>query len=125
MTHIDNSKIFHEGSYADETVLVPANTTYKEGTVLGRNADGKLTAYTSDVATSEPIYILAQDVINETASPTEKALVTVFDGGVVNASKLIFVKNADKTAVAVLDKLKRNGFKLERVEELVERTNLA
>ena len=41
MTKIDNSKIFHEGSYADVTLTVPAATTYKPGLVLGRNADGE------------------------------------------------------------------------------------
>ena len=65
MTKIDNSKIFHEGSYADVTLTVPAATTYKPGLVLGRNADGDLTAFDSSVADSTPIYILAQTVVNE------------------------------------------------------------
>ena len=125
MTRIDNSKIFYEGVYADVTVYVPAKTTYKEGTVLGRNASGKLTAFTTDVENSEPLYILGKDLINDTDSAVEMSLVRVFDGGVCDANKLIFVKAADKTTAAVLDALKKNGFKLENVENGISTTTLA
>ena len=133
--HINNSKIFHEGNYADVTVKVAANTTLKEGTVLGRNADGDLVAFTTNnnveagentpAFVTEPIYILAQDVINSTSSAVEKPLIRVFDDGVVDKAGLIFVKTADASDVTVLDALKRNGFKLENVEKVIEQTPLS
>lgn len=134
MTHIDNSKVFHEGTYADVTVKVPANTTYKEGTVLGRNSDGDLVAFSTanNVAatstttgfTTTPLYILAQDLINSTASAVEKNLVRVFDGGVVDINKLIFVNTADASDKTVFDALKENGFRVLNVENLIETTPL-
>lgn len=134
MAHIDNSKVFHEGTYADVTVKVPANTTYKEGTVLGRNSSGDLVAYstannvaatsTTAAFVTEPLYILAQDLINSTASAVEKNLVRVFDGGVVDVNKLIFVKSEDATTKTVLDDLKKNGFRLLNVENLIDETPL-
>ena len=69
MATVDNSKIFHEGTYSDVSVTVPANTTYQAGTVLGRNKDGELVAFSTDnnVAAepgpefnTSPLYILAQ-----------------------------------------------------------------
>lgn len=125
MTHIDNSKIFHEGVYADAKILVPANTTYKIGTVLGRNAEGALTAYTSDVANSTPLYILAQNLTNESSSSTEFELVRVFDSGVVDKAGLIFAKSADATSVKVLDALKTNNFRLIGVDEQTTTSSLA
>lgn len=125
MTHIDNSKIFHNGVYADASVLVPANTTYKIGTVLGRNADGALTGYTSAVEGSTPLYILAQTVTNETASPLTCDLVRVFDSGVVDKNGLIFVNSSDATNDEVLDALKVNNFRLVNVEELTNASALA
>lgn len=125
MTHIDNSKVFHNGVYADASVLVPANTTYKIGTVLGRNADGDLTGYTSAVEGSTPLYILAQTVTNETASPLTCDLVRVFDSGVVDKNGLIFVNSSDATNDEVLDALKVNNFRLVNVEELTNASALA
>lgn len=135
MTHIDNSKIFHNGVYADASVLVPASTTYKIGTVLGRNSDGKLTAFSSDLNvaasegveafTSSPLYILAQTVTNETASPLTCDLVRVFDSGVVDKNGLIFVKSSDATNDEVLDALRVNNFRLVNVEELTNASALA
>ena len=125
MTHIDNSKIFHNGVYADASVLVPANTTYKIGTVLGRNADRALTGYTSAVEGSTPLYILAQTVTNETASPLTCDLVRVFDSGVVDKNGLIFVNSSDATNDEVLDALKVNNFRIVNVEELTNASALA
>ena len=118
MTKIDNSKIFHEGSYADVTLTVPAATTYKPGLVLGRNADGDLTAFDSSVADSTPIYILAQTVVNESDSAEEFTLVRAFEEGVVDAAKLIFAEETDATNEEVLDALKVNGYKLRNVGSL-------
>ena len=121
MTHIDNSKIFHEGVYADVTLTVAANTTLKAGTVLGRNSAGKLVAFTtdnnSDSFKTSPLYILAQTVINEETSEADFDLVRVFDSGVVDKAGLIFIKEADATDVTVLDELKANNFRLVNVEE--------
>lgn len=125
MTHIDNSKIFVEGVFADASVLVPQNTIYREGTVLGRNAEGALTAYTSDVATSTPLYILAVNIANEGESPVTLDNVRVFDSGVVDKNKLIFIKESDGEDVKVLDALKVNNFRLVPVEELTIPSNLA
>lgn len=127
MTHIDNSKIFHEGVYADVTLTVAASTTLKVGTVLGRNSSGKLVAFSTDnnvagTSTTEafktsPLYILAQNVVNESTSSEDFDLVRVFDSGVVDKSGLIFIKKADASDVAVLDALKTNNFRLINVEE--------
>ena len=135
MTHIDNSRIFHEGVYADASVLVPANTTYKVGTVLGRNKAGKLTAFSTDnnvaastgveAFTTSPLYILAQTITNESTSQAETIdLVRVFDSGAVDKAGLIFVKSADASDVKVLDEMKVNNFRLLGVEELTESTPL-
>lgn len=128
MTQIDNSKIFLEGVYADVSVKNAANTTLNPGTVLGRNATGDLVAFSTDnntaEFTTEPLFILANKLVNSTASAETAEAVRVFDGGVVNKDKLIFVKTADATNVVVLDALKRNGFKLELVQELSEATSL-
>jgi len=137
MTQIDNSKIFLEGCYTDVAVTVAAETTYKAGTVLGRNSDGDLVAYSTDLNveadpeeeveafTSEPLYILVNELVN-TDEDYEKTfdMVRVFDGGVVNKAKLVFVKTADASDVATLDFLKKNGIKLANVEELSEATRL-
>lgn len=135
MATVDNSKIFHEGTYSDASVTVPANTTYQAGTVLGRNKDGELVAFSTDnnVAASpgpefntSPLYILAQTLQNTDDSNEEEFdLVRVFETGVVNAAKLIFVKTADATDVKVLDALKANGFRLRNVEELTVKTSLS
>lgn len=125
MTHIDNSKVFHDGVYADASVLVPANTTYKIGTVLGRNGDGALTAYSSDVEGSTPLYILAANVTNDTSSPATIDCVRLFDSGVVDKNGLIFTKEGDGENVEVLDALKVNNFRLVNVEELTVPSGLA
>lgn len=135
MTTVDNSKIFHEGTYSDVTIKVPAETTYQAGTVLGRNKDGDLVAFSTDnnVAASpgpefntSPLYILAQSIENKDESNAEEFdLVRVFESGVVDAAKLIFVKTADATDVEVLDALKTNGFRLRNVEELTIKTSLS
>lgn len=135
MTTVDNSKIFHEGTYSDVTIKVPAKTTYQAGTVLGRNKDGDLVAFSTDnnVAAepgpefnTSPLYILAQTIENKDESNAEEFdLVRVFESGVVDAAKLIFVKTADATDVEVLDALKTNGFRLRNVEELTIKTSLS
>ena len=125
MATVKNSKIFLEGAYSDVTVKVPAETTFKKGLVLGRNANDELTAFTSDVEGSEPLYILAQDIVNEENSAEEFPLVRAFECGAVDKSKIIFSKAADATDVTVLDGLKRNGFSLETVTELTEPSCLA
>lgn len=125
MTKIDNSKIFHEGSYADVTLTVPAATTYKAGLVLGRNADGDLTAFDSTVTGSTPLYILAQTVVNEGDAADEFPLVRAFEEGVVDAAKLIFKNESDATNEEVLDALKTNGYKLRNVGDLVSDSSLA
>lgn len=135
MTTVDNSKIFHEGTYSDVTIKVPAQTTYQAGTVLGRNKDGDLVAFSTDnnVAASpgpefntSPLYILAQSIENKDKSNAEEFdLVRVFESGVVDAAKLIFIKTADATDIEVLDALKTNGFRLRNVEELTIKTSLS
>lgn len=135
MTTVDNSKIFHEGTYSDVTIKVPAKTTYQAGTVLGRNKDGDLVAFSTDnnVAASpgpefntSPLYILAQSIENKDESNAEEFdLVRVFESGVVDAAKLIFIKTADATDIEVLDALKTNGFRLRNVEELTIKTSLS
>lgn len=135
MTTVDNSKIFHEGTYSDVTIKVPAQTTYQAGTVLGRNKDGDLVAFSTDnnVAASpgpefntSPLYILAQSIENKDESNAEEFdLVRVFESGVVDAAKLIFVKTADATDIEVLDALKTNGFRLRNIEELTIKTSLS
>lgn len=128
MTKIDNSKIFLGGVYADAAVNVPAQTTYKEGTVLARNADGYLTAYTSandtDSFTCETFYILAQRLVNEAETAADVALARVYECGPLNKEKLIFINTADASSVTVQDKLRQNGFSLETVTELTEETSL-
>ncbi|HIS88926.1 TPA: hypothetical protein IAA87_05855 [Candidatus Avigastranaerophilus faecigallinarum] len=137
---VDNSKIFYNGQYAEIDIVVPAKTTYKAGTVLGRRSDGKLTAFTTDnnIAAQEedgetpavaefktqPLYILAQTVTNEETSEAELPMVRVFDGGEVNKNKLIFIKEADASDNNVLDALHTNGFSLENVVDLSEDTCL-
>lgn len=135
MATVDNSKIFHEGTYSDVTIKVPAQTTYQAGTVLGRNKDGDLVAFSTDnnVAASpgpefntSPLYILAQSIENKDGSNAEEFdLVRVFESGVVDAAKLIFIKTADATDIEVLDALKTNGFRLRNVEELTIKTSLS
>lgn len=130
MGTIDNSKIFLEGDFTDMDVTLTAGQTLQQGTVLGRNSEGKLVAFTTDnndeTFTTEPIYILAQTITNPSSSAaTEMDMVRVFDGGVVNKDKLVFVKSADKTNTAILDQLHKNGFVLETVQELSEETCLA
>lgn len=73
---------------------------------------------------TQPLYILAQKLVNSTQSAESVTMVRVFDGGVVDKNKIIFTKTADATDEAVLDALKRNGFKLEYVQELSEATSL-
>jgi len=136
MGTIDNSKIFLEGDFTDMDVTLAAGQTLQQGTVLGRNSDGKLVAFSTDnnvvateskaAFTTEPIYILAQTITNPSSSvATEMDMVRVFDGGVVNKDKLVFVKSADKTNTTILDQLHKNGFVLETVQELSEKTCLA
>ena len=96
MATVDYSKIFHEGTYSDVSVTVPANTTYQAGTVLGRNKDGELVAFSTDnnVAAepgpefnTSPLYILAQTLQNTADSNEEEFdLVRVFETGVDNAA---------------------------------------
>ena len=119
MTTIDNSKIFLDGVYADVSLYVPASTTYVEGTVLGRDADDNLTAFTSTTAGSEPLYILAQDVTNSDTSETTVDFVRALDFGTVDADKLTFINSDDASDVDVLDAMKKNGFKLANVQQLI------
>lgn len=134
MAKVDNSKIFLEGDFTDMDVQLAANQTLEAGTVLGRDKDGKLVAFSTannvaktdsvEAFTTEPIYILAQSIANSTSSALEVDRVRVFDGGSVNKDKLIFIKTADKTNTTVLDQLHKNGFELKVVEELTEKTCL-
>lgn len=125
MTVIDNSKIFHNGVYSDASVLVPKETTFKAGTVLGRDADGNLTAFTSEVEGSSPLYILAQTITNESTSASETIdLVRVFESGLVDKNGLIFINEEDAEDVSVLDALHTNGFRLRNVEEQTVRSSL-
>lgn len=133
MTTITNAKIFLGGDYCDAIVKVPANTTYAEGTVLGRKSNGDLMAYSTDNDTalavnftaetatdgfvSEPTYILAQTLTNSTGSTVTYSNVRVFEGGPVDKSKIVFVKTADATNAVVLDKMKNNGFELRAVQQ--------
>jgi hypothetical protein len=128
MTHISNSKVILDGIFSDASVYVPANTTYKEGTVLGRNSSGKLTAFSSDLNvaaaenvdpfTSSPLYILAQTITNaDTTNAATIDLVRVLETGTVDASKIIFVKTADASVVANLDALHTNGIRLVNNEQ--------
>lgn len=119
---IDNSKIFLQGEFTDVTLTVPGQTTYKTGTVLGRNSDEKLVAFSTENNSEDfnttPLYILAQDVINEESSPEDIPMVRAFEYGIVNKNKLIFKNTADATNANVLDELKQNGFKLENIQDL-------
>jgi len=127
---IDNSKIFYQGEYADVTLTVPASTTYQPGTVLGRNKDDQLVAFSTDNTdsassfTTTPLYILAQTVTNDDTNAADISMVRAFEYGIVNKNKLIFIKSDDKTDVTVLDELKKNGFKLENVQDISEDTCL-
>lgn len=121
-TTIDNSKIFlSAGIFGDAAVTVPANTTYEKGTVLGLNTNEAITAYSTanDNATfvSEPTYILAQTIANDTAAPIVNTLARVFECGSVDKDKIIFVKAADATNPKVLAKMKNNGFNLTLVQQ--------
>lgn len=122
MTKYGNPKVILKGVFADVELKVPATTTYKEGTVLGRNATGDLIAYKS-ADCEEALYILAQTVKNAASSETT-AFVKVLDGGSVNKDLLIFADASDAAKPTVLDNLKRNGFHLEYVQELTEETCL-
>lgn len=124
MTHINNSKVILDGIFTDASIYVPANTTYKEGTVLGRNSSGKLTAFSSDlnvadpVFNSSPLYILAQTITNaDDSNAATIDLVRVLETGTVDKSKVIFKKTADASVVAYLDALHTNGIRLVNVEE--------
>lgn len=124
MTHISNSKVILDGIYTDASIYVPANTTYAEGTVLGRNSSGKLTAFSSDldvadpVFNSSPLYILAQTIKNaDLSNPATIDLVRVLETGTVDKSKVVFIKSADASVVAYLDALHTNGIRLVNVEE--------
>lgn len=118
MTKIDNSKVFLGGIYTDATVTVPANTTYEEGLVLGRDSSGNLTAFTSENTNSTPVFILAQHIKNDESTAEDFPMARVFDGGAVNKDKLIFAKAADASSASVLDALKINGFDLVTVTEM-------
>ena len=124
MTHISNSKVILDGIYTDASIYVPANTTYAEGTVLGRNSSGKLTAFSSDldvadpVFNSSPLYILAQTIKNaDLSNPATIDLVRVLETGTVDKAKVIFKKTDDASVVAYLDALHTNGIRLVNVEE--------
>ena len=122
MTKYGSPKVILKGVFADVQLKIPATTTYKEGTVLGRDAQGALIAYKS-ADCEEALYILAQTVTNAAAEETV-ALVKVLDGGSVNKDLLVFADETDAAKTAVLDNLKRNGFHLENVQELTEDTCL-
>lgn len=123
-TIIDNSKIFLGGTFDDANVKVPANTTYKAGTVLGLNATGEITAFTTannaEGFSAEPTYILANDIVNNTNAAADYPLSRVFVEGEVNKDKIIFIKEADATTPAVLAAMKNNGFILRNVQELCD-----
>jgi hypothetical protein len=119
MTTIDNSKIFLGGIFTDADVTVAANETLVAGTILGRNSDDELVAFTTANEGSQPIYILAQDIAN-TGDSDITTMCRVYECGEVDASKLTFAKAADATDVAVLDALKTNGYTLVNVQQLAE-----
>ena len=128
MTTIDNSKIFLGGIFTDAEVKVAANTTYYAGTILGRNVSGDLVAFSSDnnveasgddpAFNTAPLYILAQDIANATGSAVT-TMCRVYECGEIDASKVIFVKAADKTTENY-DALKTNGYTLVNVQRLAE-----
>lgn len=128
MAHINNSKVILDGIFSDASIYVPANTTYAEGTVLGRNSSGKLTAFSSDLNVaasgddpafeSAPLYILAQTIKNsDTSNAATIDLVRVLEAGTVDKAKVIFAKTADASVVAYLDALHTNGIRLVTVQE--------
>ncbi len=134
MTHINNSKAILDGIFTDASIYVPANTTYKVGTVLGRNSNGKLTAFSSDLNvaasegveafTSNPLYILGQEITNDESSGATIDLVRVLETGTIDKDKVIFVKTADASVVEYLDALHTNNIRLVGVEEQCDTTSL-
>ena len=124
MSIIDNSKIFISGTFDDADVKVPAKTTYKAGTVLGLNADGDITAFTTENDgegfAAEPTYILANDIVNEESNAVNYPLCRVFLEGEINKNKVIFVNEDDAETPAVLAAMKNNGFILRNVQEVCE-----
>lgn len=120
MTKIDNSKAILDGVYSDATVTVPANAAYEAYTVLGLNADEKLTAYSSDNDKdgfiSEPSYILAHPIVNETNAAVDYPLARVLECGEVDIEKAVFIKAEDAQNPKVLAALKNNGIRLVHVD---------
>lgn len=89
VTNVDCGSVFLESSvtgFQPDELTVPANTTYKEGTILARSsATEKLVAFVDGGVTAEngiPKTVLSYDVENDTSAPLDVPVRVAVEGKV-------------------------------------------
>jgi len=99
ITAYETSNIFLRDLKFDRvTVTVPATTTLSKGTVLGQNVTSKDYEGSDSTGTSgsqKPVVVLAEDLVNSTGSPVDKANVKVCVKGEVDEDNLTLVNGSD------------------------------
>lgn len=117
------ANLLDRGSYMYCIVTVPANTTFKEGLVLGCSTTAnKLIPFGTEGVTyaKNPEYVLIGSLVNNTDEAVDM-FGKVLCIGKVNAYALTFAKEADTIdSVGFLTKLKNNGILAEKIESHVE-----
>lgn len=104
MIQYDNSSLYFKAMFDYETIVVPANTTFKLGTVLGEiSNNGKLTQFKSqnNDGSEIPMAILNKELINNTENEIEFSNISVIVNGEINSNKLIF--NATDNSNTIID----------------------
>jgi len=92
-TKFDNSPLYYKATTMEDTIVVPANTTFKKGMLLGEIlASGKLTKFDSSKTDGSqvPVAVLNKDITNTSASSSADIIASVIILGILNENKMVF-----------------------------------
>ncbi|HSQ97120.1 MAG TPA: head decoration protein [Rickettsiales bacterium] len=117
-TKYDNSPLYYKATTMQDTIVVPADTTFEKGILLGEiTASGKLTKFSASATDGSqvPVAVLNREITNnDNSSENADIVASVIILGILNENKIVFDDGvtldtivADKGRIRTL--LKNNG----------------
>ncbi|HSQ97100.1 MAG TPA: head decoration protein [Rickettsiales bacterium] len=116
-TKYDNSPLYYKATTMQDTIVVPAATTFEKGILLGEiTASGKLTKFSASATDGSqvPVAVLNRDITNSDTENSADIIASVIILGILNENKIVFDDGvtldtivADKGRIRTL--LKNNG----------------
>lgn len=89
----DNSPLYYKATTMQDTIVVPAATTFEKGTLLGEiTASGKLTKFSASATDGSqvPVAVLNKDITNSSTSSSADIVSSVIILGILNENKIVF-----------------------------------